>query len=98
MKLSSVLKATGGKDKETVINDPVLSRAVIRSLEIIGEASNKLDPDFKTEHPEIEWRKIIGTRHKLIHDYLGVDYDIVWDIISNKLPDLLDFIEQIIEE
>ncbi len=92
-----VLNATEGKSKDTVINDPVLSRAVIRSLEIIGEASNKLDPDFKTEHPEIEWRKIIGTRHRLIHDYFGVDYDIVWDIIANKLSDLLDFIEQIIE-
>ncbi|WP_205569662.1 HepT-like ribonuclease domain-containing protein [Arachidicoccus soli] len=71
---------------------------MVRSLEIIGEANNKLDPDFKMEHPEIEWRKIIGTRHKLIHDYFGVDYDIVWDIITNKLSDLLDFIEQIIEE
>lgn len=96
--ISFVLKATQDKTKETVINDPVLSRAIVRSLEIVGEASNKLDPDFKSDHPEIEWRKIISTRHKLIHDYFGVDYDIVWDIVSRKLPDLLDFIEQIIKE
>ena len=96
--ISFVLKATQDKTKETVINDPVLSRAIVRSLEIVCEASNKLDPDFKSDHPEIEWRKIISTRHKLIHDYFGVDYDIVWDIVSRKLPDLLDFIEQIIKE
>lgn len=96
--ISFVLKATENRNKETVINDPVLSRAIVRSLEIIGEASNKLDPDFKAGHPEIEWRKIIGKRHKLIHDYFGVDYDIVWDIVINKLPDLLDFMEQIFEE
>ncbi len=94
--ISFVLKVTEGKTKGTVIDDPVLSRAVVRSLEIIGEASNKLDADFKSDHPEIEWRKIINTRHKLIHDYFGVDYDIVWDIVSNKLPELLDFMEQII--
>lgn len=96
--ISFVLDETNGKDKETVINDRVLSRAIIRSLEIVGEASNKLDPDFKSNHPEIEWRKIIDTRHKLIHDYFGVDYDIVWDVVTTKLPDLFDFIEQIIEE
>jgi uncharacterized protein with HEPN domain len=94
--ISFVLNAVANKDKESVINDPVLSRAIIRSLEIIGEASNKLDADFKSEHPEIEWRKIVNTRHRLIHDYFGVDYDIVWDIITNKLPDLHDFVGQII--
>lgn len=87
---------SASKTKEVVIHDPILSRAVVRSLEIIGEASNKLNPDFKSDHPEIEWRKIISTRHKLIHDYFGVDYDIVWDIVSNKLLELLDFMEQII--
>jgi len=75
-----------------------LSRAVVRGLEIIGEASNKPDSDFKTEHPEIEWRKIVNTRHKLIRDYFGIDYDIVWDIVTNKLPDLLGFVERIIKK
>lgn len=95
--ISFVLDAVNGKEKDIVINDPVLSRAIIRSLEIIGEASAKIDPDFKAEHPEIEWRKIISTRNRLIHDYFGVDYDIVWDIVQHKLPNLLDFVGQIVE-
>jgi uncharacterized protein with HEPN domain len=94
--ISFVLTATAGKDKETVISDPVLSRAVIRSLEIIGEACTKLDPDFKAIHPHIEWRKLSGTRNRLIHDYFGVDYDIVWDIIVTKLPALDEGIREII--
>ena len=93
-----VLKSTEFKNKETVITDPVLSRAVIRSLEIIGEACTKLDPDFKSAYPYIEWRKMAGTRNTLIHDYFGVDYDIVWDIVINKLPQLEVDIEQIISE
>lgn len=83
-----ILEQTSFKSKESAITDPVLSRALIRSLEIIGEASSKLDDDFRALYPQIEWRKIINTRNKLIHDYFGVDYDIVWDIIINKLPNL----------
>ena len=96
--IAFVLSTTEGKDKETVVNDPVLSRAIIRSLEIIGEACTKLDPDFKALHPHVEWRKMSGTRNRLIHDYFGVDYDIVWDIIISKLPSLNDDIEDIINE
>lgn len=50
----------------TVINDPILSRAIIRSLEIVGEASTKLDAEFKSAYPHIEWRKMANTRHRLI--------------------------------
>lgn len=81
-----------------MVNDPVLSRAIIRSLEIIGEASAKVDPDFKSIYPNVEWRKMSNTRNRLIHDYFGVDYDIVWDIIVSKLPDLEVDIEAIISE
>jgi uncharacterized protein with HEPN domain len=95
---SFVLSATIGKNKEDVISDPILSRAVVRSLEIIGEASNKIDPDFKTLYPNVEWRKMAGTRNRLIHDYFGIDYDIVWDIISSKLLDLKNSITDIISE
>ena len=81
-----ILTYTAGKTKEEISNDPVLSRAVVRSVEIIGEAAWKLDPGFKAAHPEIEWKKMAGTRDRLIHDYQGVDYDIVWNIIEEKLP------------
>jgi uncharacterized protein with HEPN domain len=57
-----------------------------------------LPPDFKLLHPQIEWKKIAGTRDVLIHDYFGVDWDIVWDIVVNKLPDLLFQIDLIIQE
>jgi uncharacterized protein with HEPN domain len=90
-----VLYATSGKDAGTVFNDPTLSRAVVRSLEIIGEASKKLRDDFKHKHANIEWRKLAGTRDKLIHEYFGVDYEIVWDIIVSRLPELQYAINEI---
>ena len=75
-----ILQHVDGKTKDKVINDEVLCRAIIRSIEIIGEASKKIDEEFKSDHPHIEWKKMAGTRDKLIHDYFGIDYDIVWDL------------------
>lgn len=89
-------ETTSGKDFLAVKDDPVLSRAIIRSLEIIGEASNKLDEKLKAGTPHIEWRKITNTRNKLIHNYFGVDYEIVWNIIVDKLPALKDDIQHLI--
>ncbi len=93
-----VLKSTNGKAIEDVTNDPILSRAIIRSLEIIGEATTKIDSKFKSDHPHIEWRKLSNTRNKLIHDYFGIDYEIVWDIICAKLPDLYSSISDILKQ
>lgn len=96
--VSFILETTTDKTKEEVVIDPILSRALVRSLEIIGEASNKIDPDFAALYPHIEWRKMSGTRNRLIHDYFGIDYDIVWDIILSKLPNLKNDVEDIITE
>ena len=63
-----ILKHTQGKSKFEVFNNEVLCRAIVRSLEIIGEASKKIDGEFKSYHPYIEWKKMAGTRDKLIHD------------------------------
>ena len=94
--IAFVLQSTANKEKETVINDPILCRAIVRSLEIIGEAATKVSDEFKAAHPYIEWKKMAGTRNRLIHDYFGVDYDIVWNIIQTKLPDLQENIADIL--
>jgi len=92
-----VLKACSGKTIDHLTEDETLKRAVIRSLEIIGEASKKTDPDFRLMNPEIDWRGMMGTRDKLIHDYFGVNYNIVWDIVVNELPTLKQQLEEIIK-
>jgi uncharacterized protein with HEPN domain len=80
VEIDFILDKTSGKEQQDVFNDAVLSRAIIRSLEIIGETTKKLPNDFTQNYPEVEWKSMAGTRDRLIHHYFGVDYDIVWDI------------------
>lgn len=70
--------------------------AVVRNLEIIGEAVKKIDKDFKSKHKDIDWQKISGMRDVLIHNYMGVDNVIVWRVIKNRLPELKRAIHKII--
>jgi uncharacterized protein with HEPN domain len=83
-----VLSRTSLTDFPSFLKDETLKRAFVRSLEIIGEAAKKIPDDIKAVQPDIEWRKVSGMRDRLIHDYFGVDYTIVWDVAINKLPDL----------
>ena len=68
----------------------------MRSLEIIGEAVKNLPDEFKLAHPQIEWRKIAATRDRLIHGYFSVDFEIVWDVVVNKIPDLEEEIKKLL--
>ncbi len=74
--------------EDAFMHDGTMQRAFVRSLEIIGEAVKKLPADVRDRHTDIEWRSIAGMRDKLIHDYFGVDYSIVWDVAKNKIPGL----------
>ena len=69
-------------------NNVVLQKACLKSLENIGEAVKQISDNYKTRHPEIEWRKIAGLRDKIIHHYFGVDWDLIEDVIKNKIPEL----------
>jgi len=72
--------------------------AVIRNLEIIGEAVRILPADFKQRHAQVQWAPIAGMRDRLIHQYFGVNWQILWDVIGHKLPGLKIDIEQILKE
>ena len=72
-------------------------RAASRSLEIIGKASKNISTEFRKTHKRIEWKKIAGLRDKIIHFYFGVDWEIVWNVIQEKLPELKNNIEEILK-
>ncbi|MFN4255026.1 MAG: DUF86 domain-containing protein [Saprospiraceae bacterium] len=83
--------------KDQLLDDETLKRAVVRSLEIIGEATKNIPADFRQKWGAVPWRNIAGMRDKLIHDYIGVNYGIVWDVVRNKIPEVRAQIAQIIE-
>ncbi len=87
---------TQDTQKEDFLADETLKRAVVRSLEIIGEATKQISIDFKLKWTSISWKNMAGMRDRLIHDYLGINYAIVWDVVKNKIPELSVQIEEVI--
>lgn len=85
------------KTQEEIVSDATLTRALIRSLEIIGEAAKRVENDFKIKYVQIDWREMARMRDKLIHHYFGVDYDIVYSIIKNDIPELHHELKRIID-
>lgn len=95
---SFILSVIGeGSTKDAFMGDEVMKRAVVRSLEIIGEATKKIPADVKLKWNSVSWKHMAGMRDRLIHDYMGVDYSIVWDVVRNRIPQLTQQIEDIID-
>jgi uncharacterized protein with HEPN domain len=100
--LNDILEAIGrieqyikGLSLEEFSKDQKTIDAVARNLEIIGEASNRLPDEFKEKYWEIEWYKVVGLRHRIIHEYFGIDIQIIWQILHKDLPELRIAISQI---
>lgn len=77
------------------MNDEKVS-AILYQIAVIGEATKRLSQEFRQQHPEIPWRDIAGMRDVLIHKYDQVDFDVIWDVVQKKLPELLTLLEPIL--
>ena len=84
--------------KDAFFADSKTQDAVVRNLEVIGEAVKNVSADLRTRHPDVPWRRIAGMRDKMIHEYFGVDPRLVWAVVENDLPELARKIESILKE
>ena len=85
-----------GKSRTDVARDPMLAYALVRAVEVIGEAASKISRDSQERHNEIPWRQVIGIRHRLIHGYDDINFDILWETVTTALPPFVRTLEGII--
>jgi len=94
---SEALEYVQGKCREDLDHDRPLQHLLVRNLEIFGEAASRTSPQFRADHPEIPWQRIISTRNRLTHVYFDVDLDTIWSTVHNGLPDVLPRLEALLE-
>lgn len=83
------VKAIETKSRANYNEDDILRMGLTHLVQVIGEAARKVSPNFQSEHAEIARRRIIGLRHRIVHDYMRVDEDILWQVVTKDLPELL---------
>jgi len=89
---------TGKLSYEEFLKDELRQDGVVKNLEVIGEAVKNIPQDIKNRKPEIEWKKIAGLRDILTHEYFGINFEIVWDVIMKKIPDLKKNVTDLLSE
>ncbi len=95
LSISKILEYTKDFNQDDFKDNEMVQDAVIRNIEIIGEATKKVSVDFKSQYSKIPWREMSGMRDKLIHDYMGVDIDVVWKTVQEDIPLIKSLIESI---
>ena len=93
--INRILSYISGKDQTSFGEDQVTQDAVVRQLEIVGEATKRISKEFRAKYPDIPWSDMAGMRDVLIHDYIDVDFDVVWKTASEDVPLLKQLIEKI---
>lgn len=96
--MQRIISYTGGLSYEQFMEDRRTQDAVVRNIEVIGEAAKRLSSSLKKQHLTIPWRDMAGMRDKVIHDYFGINYDIVWTVASEEIPKLLPGIAGVLEK
>lgn len=85
-----------GRARADLDRDEMLALAVVRLIELIGEAARQVSPEFRAHHPQIEWAPIIAARNRLVHGYTDIDLDVVWEIVGRDLPALVAELEKLV--
>ncbi len=93
-----LIKESKGLTLEELMKNETLKRAFLRSLEVVGEASKNISTDFREKYPQIKWRELAGLRDKLIHHYFSVNWNRVWDVIKNWIPEIKEEIKRILNK
>jgi uncharacterized protein with HEPN domain len=93
-----VLQFTEGLSQNDLLGDVRTYDAVVRNMEIIGEAAKHISDEMREQLADIEWRKIAGLRDMLAHVYFGIDDDILWDVVKNRIPELVRAVEKFLSE
>lgn len=97
IEIDYLITESAGVTVERFLVDATLQRAFVRSLEIIGEAAKRVPESFRSQHPRVAWRAMAGMRDRLIHGYFGVDYALVWDVVTTRIPELREEISSILK-
>ena len=93
--LAKIATYVQGLDEAAFVGNGMVVDAVLRNISVIGEAASKLPDEFIRAHPEIEWRKIVGMRNRLVHGYFGVSLPLVWQTIHGHLPEFRDKLDKL---
>jgi uncharacterized protein with HEPN domain len=93
-----IIDYVGTMPRDVFFNDPKTVDAVMRNLAIIGEASKKIPADARRKYPDVEWKKMAGLRDIVVHDYFGIDEDIIWDVVSVRIPELKRHLDLVSDE
>ncbi len=96
--IDRIARYTSGKSFEEFISDDMMYYAVVKNIEIIGEAANMLTLDFQTAHPEIPWKMVKGMRNYIVHEYFQIDSSVVWEVVTKDIPLLKSQITHIIDQ
>ena len=86
--IDRILRYTSGKSYEDLVSDDMMYYAVVKNIEIIGEAANMLTQSFQQSHSETPWKMVKGMRNYIVHEYFQIDDIVVWDVVKNNIPDL----------
>lgn len=89
---------TTGVSFDEFVDTPIVQDGVVRQLEIVGEASRNLSPEFKAEHAQVSWAGIVGMRNRIVHAYFDLDLNAVWDAVKEDLPNLKSYVEDFLSD